>query len=304
MYAKKILKTVAPILVVASMFTGCVNQSLDTNSDSMQTEENRIIATSYATIQICEALEIELVGRAETVGKLNSPYKELPAVGTPMAPDTEAIVMLEPTDVIGPDTLIETIQPTYDAAKIPYTFIDLQSVEGLYNSIKILGEKYHKEEKANKLVENYETKMDKFNKELEGKEKPKVLVLMGLPGSYIECTTNSYVGNLVELAGAKNVVQVDTIENFVSWNTEELLALDPDIILLTAHGLPDLAMEMFEEEFATNDVWKNFRAVQEGKVYKLDYDKFGMSATFEWESAFDDLTQIFYGDTSESYKFK
>ena len=33
----------------------------------------------------------------------------------------------------------------------------------------------------------------------------KFTILMGLPGSYIIATENSYVGSLVELAGGENV---------------------------------------------------------------------------------------------------
>ncbi|WP_317854446.1 heme ABC transporter substrate-binding protein IsdE [Chakrabartyella piscis] len=305
------LKKTLGILGVTSLaigLAGCVvNQAPETTSAEVETEmveeveEPRLIATSYATMQIFDALGIDLIARSETAGDLPESYVDLPTVGTAMSPDTEAIVMLEPTDVVGPDTLIETIKPTYDAADIPYTFIDLQSVDGLYESISMLGEKYGKEEVAEQIVAEYEASMANFQEALEGETAPRVLVLMGLPGAYIACTPNSYVGSLVELAGAENVVQVDTIENFVSWNTEELLALDPDMILLTAHGLPDLAMEMFTDEFATNDIWKNFRAVEEYQVFALDYDTFGMSATFAWTKAFDDLTEIFYGDTYESF---
>ena len=105
----------------------------------------------------------------------------------------------------------------------------------------------------------------------------------------------------MELAGAESVVQVDDNMNFVSWNTEELLALDPDVILLTAHGLPDLAMEMFAKEFSTNDIWKHFRAVQEGKVYQLDFNLFNMSATFDWPEALDVLQGLLYENTGETY---
>ena len=32
---------------------------------------------------------------------------------------------------------------------------------------------------------------------------PKVMILMGLPGSYVIATNNSYVGSLVEMAGGE-----------------------------------------------------------------------------------------------------
>lgn len=74
--------------------------------------------------------------------------------------------------------------------------------------------------------------------------------------------------------------------------------LDPDIILLTAHGLPDLAMQMFAEEFFINDTEKHFRAVQDEKVY---YSLFGMSCTFDWPKALDTLREILYDGTYEAY---
>ena len=98
-----------------------------------------------------------------------------------------------------------------------------------------------------------------------------------------------------------NVVQVDDEMNFVSWNTEELLALDPDYILLTAHGLPEQAMEMFAEEFTTNDIWQHFRAVQENHVYQLDDKVFGMSCTFDWPNALQVLQEILYDGTYQPY---
>lgn len=295
---RKIL-SLALIFIMLLSLTACINQNSD--NEIYGDGSLAIVATSNATLWIMANLGIELIARCETAGAIPDAYVDLPTVGTAMSPDAEILVMLEPSDIIGPDTLIETIQPTYDAANLPYTFIDLQSVEGLYESIALIAEKYGKEAEAEILYAERDEILEEFYESIEGKQQPRVLVLMGLPGAYIQCTNNSYVGSLVELAGAINVVQVDTNENFVSWNTEALLELEPDIILLTAHGLPDLAMEMFAEEFSTNDIWKNFTAVQNNEVYQLDYDTFGMSATFDWDIALDDLREILYEDTYEAY---
>ncbi|MCT4542688.1 MAG: heme ABC transporter substrate-binding protein IsdE [Vallitalea sp.] len=289
------------LFFISLTVTGCVNQSAEYKKQTVLAQESKIIATSHATLMIMDKLKIDLIAIPDTKKEIPKRYQGLQRIGTPMSPDAEAIAMLEPSDVIGPDTLIETIKPKYDAVGINATFIDLQSVEGLYNSIEIIGKKYGKQSEAKILIDDYNCTIDNYMKKIENSDKPKVLVLMGLPGAYIACTPNSYVGSLIELAGAENVIKIDTNENFVSWNTEELIKLDPDIILLTAHGLPDLAMEMFNKEFSTNDVWKNFRAVKEDKVYELNYDTFGMSATFEWENAFNDLTEIFYGDKPKSF---
>ena len=307
MKKKDFLKKAAALILSVGMLlalSACVDQHQGGSSaeeTSAGGDSPRLIATSHATMMICDRLGLDLIAIPATSGEIPKRYEGLPEIGTAMSPDAEAIALLDPDDVIGPDTLAETIEPTYEAAGVPYTFIDLQSVEGMYDSIEMLGEKYGAEEEAAELISEYETTIEQFRSSVEGKETPRVLILMGLPGSYIECTPNSYAGSLIELAGAENVVQVDTIENFVAWNTEELLALDPDVILLTAHGLPDQAMEMFAEEFATNDIWKHFRAVQENQVYQLDYELFGMSCTFEWPDALEVLKEILYDGTYEAY---
>lgn len=280
---------------------GCVDQHPEESAAPTAETETRIIATSNATLAICDRLGLDLVAIPTTTGEVPARYQGLPEIGTAMSPDAEAIALLEPTDVIGPDTLKDTIEPTYEAAGVPYTFIDLQSVQGMYDSITMLGEKYGVQDAAKTLTDEYQTALDSFNEAIAGKDHPKVLMLMGLPGAYIECTGNSYAGSLIDLAGAENVVQVTDEMNFVSWNTEELLALDPDVILLTAHGLPKEAMKMFAKEFTTNDIWKHFRAVQENQVYQLDYQIFGMSCTFEWPTALDTLKGILYDRTAAAY---
>lgn len=312
---QKKLRCLALAGTLSLLLTACVDQHPEENGTSVETEdtskqtmavqdeqqEERIIATSNATLWICDQLGLDLIAIPSTTGMVPERYQGLPEIGTAMSPDAEAMALLEPTDVIGPDTLIETIEPTYEAAGLPCTWIDLQSVQGMYDSIAMLGEKYGVESAADALIAEYQQIMASFEAAIAGKESPTVLVLMGLPGAYIECTPNSYVGSLVELAGATSVVQVEDEMNFVSWNTEELLALDPDVILLTAHGLPDMAMEMFAEEFSTNDIWQHFRAVQEGRVYQLDYNTFGMSCTFAWPDALEVLREILYDGTYAAY---
>ena len=74
---------------------------------------------------------------------------------------------------------------------------------------------------------------------------------------------------------------------------------EPDIILRAAHALPDNVVEMFDKEFKENDIWKHFDAVKEGRVYDLTYEYFGMSATFDYPKALDELQPILYPESKE-----
>lgn len=298
---------IAAVLTAALMtaaLCGCVDQHPEENSKAesgsvTNADDLRIAATSPAVADICDKLDIDLVGVcSSTVSTIPDRYKDATQLGTAMNPDTEILASLDLDWILSPSSLESDLQPKYAAIKTKSAFLNLKSVEGMYKSIEELGEMFDRQEQAQKLVDEYTSFMKKYKNKNKGKESPKVLVLMGLPGSYIVATDNSYVGSLVKLAGGTNVYGDGGGQEFLNANTEDMETKDPDIIVRCAHALPDEVVEMFNEEFSANDIWKHFRAVQEGKVYDLSYEYFGMSAGFDYPQAFDELQPILYGDQS------
>ena len=252
-----------------------------------------------AVVDICDKLGIDLIGiPASSLSEAPERYTGLPTIGTAMSPDMEIVTSMQPDWILSPVSLVSDLQPKYEAIGAEYAFLNLNSVAGMYKSIQQLGSIFGKEDAAQALVDEFVAYYEAFQSKQEGKEAPTVLILMGLPGSYVVATENSYVGSLVAMAGGKNVYAGEE-GDFLNINTEDMLKKDPDIILRTAHALPDQVMEMFAEEFTTNDIWKHFRAVEEGKVYDLSYDKFGMSAKFNYTEALEELEPILYGENNE-----
>lgn len=298
---------IAAVLTAALMtaaLCGCVDQHPEENSKAesgsvTNADDLRIAATSPAVADICDKLDIDLVGVcSSTVSTIPDRYKDATQLGTAMNPDTEILASLDLDWILSPSSLESDLQPKYAAIKTKSAFLNLKSVEGMYKSIEELGEMFDRQEQAQKLVDEYTSFMKKYKNKNKGKESPKVLVLMGLPGSYIVATDNSYVGSLVKLAGGTNVYGDGGGQEFLNANTEDMETKDPDIIVRCAHALPDEVVEMFNEEFSANDIWKHFRAVQDGKVYDLSYEYFGMSAGFDYPQALDELQPILYGDQS------
>ena len=262
-------------------------------------EEPRIVATSAATAAICDRLNLDLVGICKaTISDLPKEYQDLPQVGTAMAPDMEIVASLNPDWILSPVSLQSDLQPKYEAIDTDWAFLNLRSVPGMYRSIQELGEIFDREDQAQKLVDEFTEFYDDYKKKNEGKDHPKVMILMGLPGSYIIATPNSYVGSLVELAGGENVYS-DTDQEFLTVNTEDMKTKEPDIILRAAHALPDQVVEMFNKDFAENDIWQHFDAVKNGRVYDLTYEYFGMSATFKYPQALEELQPILYPESDE-----
>ena len=295
MKLKKILSLVLAG-VMALCVTGCVNQHPEETTSTNESREVRLVATSPAVVQICNRLDLDLVGICQSTSDLPERYDGVTTVGMAMNPDLEIIKSLDPDYILSPATLQNDLQPKYASIGVSSLFLNLKSVEGMYASIEGLGEKFGREEEAAVMLEEFDSFMTEFAEKNAGKESPKVLVLMGLPGSYIIATDNSYVGSLVKFAGGTNVYGDGDGQEFLFANTEDMKTKEPDVILRAAHGLPEEARKMFVEEFSTNDIWQHFKAVQEGRVYDLDSNLFNMSANFSYEEALKALQPMLCGE--------
>ena len=83
----------------------------------------RIVATSAAVCDIMDRLGIGLVGVPQTsVTAIASRYNGVKTVGSPMSPDMEIIKSLNPTDVIGPDTLKGDLEIKYKNSGISFLY--------------------------------------------------------------------------------------------------------------------------------------------------------------------------------------
>lgn len=299
------LISAAALMVFVS---GCVDQHPEENSSNNKAVESisavgeirneyRIAATSVATCEILEALGVEdecVVGVPHS-DAYNVPeiYSGAESLGSPMSPDLEILKSLDPTIVLTPNSLEGELRPQYDEIGVESYFLDLKSVDGMYESIAELGEMFGVQDKAAELVSEYEQYKSEISTESE-EDAPKVLLLMGLPGSYVVATESSYTGSLVKLAGGENVYGDGDGQDFLNVNTEDMLEKDPDIILRTSHAMPEQVAIMFAEEFETNDIWKHFRAVENNSVYDLDHELCGMSATFRYKEGIEQIREYLY----------
>ncbi|WP_127498375.1 heme ABC transporter substrate-binding protein IsdE [Paenibacillus glycanilyticus] len=278
--------------------TTAANASKPTATEAAK-EEPRIVSTTVAVTQIMNALELDLVGIPTSVKTLPDRYKAVKEVGNPMSPDMELVKSLRPTEVLSVTTLKTDLEPAFEAAKINATFLDLTSLASMEEAIKILGQKYERTEQAAKIVSQIDERIAEISKSTEGRSKPAVLILLGVPGSYLVATEKSYIGSLVQLAGGVNIASGAKVEYLAS-NTEYLQKSNPDIILRAAHGMPDEVIKMFDEEFKKNDIWKHFNAVKNGRVYDLPEELFGTTANLAAADALKSLVPMLYPEAKDA----
>ncbi|MDT9351178.1 heme ABC transporter substrate-binding protein IsdE [Clostridium perfringens] len=274
---------------------GCSNNS-EESKESLKKEngEEIVVATSVAVTEILDELGVKVSGVPTSSYDLPESIKDAVKVGNPMNPDLEIIKSLNPDVVVSVGTLGEDYKKLFTDNNIPSEFIDLTTLEGLKTSISTLGERFNKTEKANEILNELKVKEDEFSN-LSKEEKKNVLLVFAAPGSMMIATPSSYIGNLVDKVGANNIVKDDK-KPFVSYSNEEIVKLNPDMVLVMTHGMPEQAKKMAEEKFASDPAWSRIEAVKEGKVYYLENGYFGMSANLKVTESLDKLGEIIYGE--------
>ncbi|MGO4545864.1 heme ABC transporter substrate-binding protein IsdE [Paenibacillus sp. 2TAB23] len=291
------------LLFIVIVAAGCSNVGSAATENEMNAKaaepsaaakpEQRVISTTVAITQMLDALEVDLIGVPTSAKVLPARYDDVTRVGNPMSPDMELVKSLKPTEVLSVTTLEYDLKPVFEAAGIEASFLNLTSVESMNKALTELGDTYGKQEQAKAIVTKFDEKVAEIQDATANKEKPSVLILLGVPGSYLVATEKSYIGDLVRLAGGVNIAQGEDVEYLAS-NTEYLHQSNPDVILRAAHGMPEEVVKMFDKEFQKNDIWKHFKAVQNDRVYDLEEALFGTTGNLFAVDAIDALMEMLY----------
>ena len=276
-------------VTMLTFMVGCSSSESNESNVTNSNGEEVVVATSVAVTEILDKLGVEVSGVPTTSYELPESTKDATEVGSPMNPDLEIIKSLNPTCVVSVDTLGSDFEKQFTENNIPSMFVNLSTVDGLKETIVNLGEKFDKSEKAAEIIAELENKENELN--LSKKEnKEDVLILFGAPGSVMVSTDNSYVGNLVKIAGGNNIFESES-SSFIQVNMEEIIKRNPDKILIMTHAVPEEAKKTVEEEFA-KATWQQLDAIKNNKVYYLENGYFGMSANLKVIEALDKLGAI------------
>ncbi|QDR65720.1 heme ABC transporter substrate-binding protein IsdE [Mammaliicoccus sciuri] len=290
------IKLLLILMIICSCLLAACNINFSKSSEpssKQKKEEFRIVPTTVALTETLDALDLDIVGKPTTYKDLPKRYKDVPEIGQPKKPNVEVVKSLNPTHVLTVTTIKSEMDPVFEQLKMKGTYYDYDSLNGLKKSITEMGNTFNRKEQAKKLNKKFDNAEAEIKAKIQGKKRPKVLILMGVPGSYLVATEHSYIGDLVKIAGGENVIQNES-RAYLASNTEELYKVNPDIILRLPHGFPDQVREMFKKEFSTNDIWKHFDAVKNNRVYDLEEIPFGITASIKADDALVQLYDILY----------
>ena len=150
--------------------------------------------------------------------------------------------------------------------KVPTIALKYGTLEDVQQGIRVIGQVFGKEERAEELVRFQQDIMAYFETKkaaLEGKAKPKVLYLRDRD---LKVAAGETVNTMmIETAGGVNVAK-DVQGQWTPVTMEQVAAWDPDVIILSNFD-PIQPADLFEDKLEGQN-WKNIKAVREGRVYK------------------------------------
>lgn len=195
----KVLLLTLLSLILAACSSSDQTEKKETVTDKEQVTEDseqRIIAGTVVVADILDKLELDAIAVPETEKQLAKRFDGLPTIGNAMEPDMEIVKSLNPTEVLSVSTLEYDLQDKFKQLNIPVDFLNFQSVDAMLKEITSLGKRYDREAQADALVKDLQKNIEAVQSVAANKEGPRVLILLGIPGSYLVATENSYAGIL------------------------------------------------------------------------------------------------------------
>lgn len=195
-------------------------------------------------------------------------FAGLPAIGANGEPDAEAILAADP-QVIVMSAYVDGADDLQARTGIPVVVVpgsDTTLDDGAFETIRLLGELYGVENRAAELTDylrEVEADLAARTADIPAEEKPSVYVCgVSFQGAHGFEGTEAHYGPL-ELIGADNLANQTGQASAFDIDPEQVLAWDPDVILIDYNGLPLIA----EDYAADPDFYNALTAVREGRVY-------------------------------------
>ncbi len=234
-------------LLLATLFA-CTNQEQASNDKSSSQEEQanketaqetRIVSLNGTLTEIICGLGLQnQIAGVDVTSTYPPSLEKLPKVGHSMNLSAEGILSLNPTMVLGIEgeikpSLVEQFKNSGITFKL---FPHEKTVAGSKKLIEEVGTYFEAQNKANSLVDQLETGLDKLT---PVKDSAKVLFIYARgPGTLMVAGENTPVEHIIALAGGKNAGQ--GFEGFKPLTPEALVVQNPDAFLLFSSGLESL----------------------------------------------------------------
>ena len=199
-----------------------------------QAQPARIVSTFPSVTETLFALGVgEHVVGVSNYCRFPPAVLTLPKIGTYTKPDPEKIAQLRPDLVIIQKSAVG-LADRLSALGIRHTEVKVGSLADIYSMIRDIGTAVGLSDRADKLNGDIRSRLDALRAATNGKTRPAVLIILGrTPGlltNLVAVGPDAYLGELLEIAGGRNVI-TDTAIAYPRISLETIVRANPDVIL-------------------------------------------------------------------------
>ncbi len=283
----RILSLLLAMCLMAGLLSGCQTKAEPENKSititdmtgreiTLEEPATRVVALSAADCEILYAVGAgdTLVGRGEYCD-YPAEVLNVPSVQSGYETNIEQIIELKP-QVLLMSTMAQTEEQVkaLEDAGIKVVVSDAQNIEGVYQSITMIGDLMGKSEEAAKVVEG----MKNTFKEVSGNEslQGKTVYFEVSPLEYGLWTAgkNTFMDEIAQMMGLKNCF--DDVEGWGEISEEQVLERNPDIIVTISMYFGEGPTPV--EEIMGRAGWENVTAVKDSKILNLQNNELSRPA--------------------------
>lgn len=159
----------------------------------------------------------------------------LPKVGGILDVSVEAVLALRPDIVFGSSRILRgPMARLLSQAGAEVVGLDFESLEDLYEGMALVGKALHMERQSQTLTRHIQREISRLEGALAREPPLRVLLVVG-DNPLVVAGPSSYLGRLLALLGAWNVVRAKSVA-YPTWSTEQVLAAGPDLIVDVTEG--------------------------------------------------------------------
>jgi len=271
---RNILLAALVILVAAIVLIRiCLHRSIHTTSPEVnsQSEPQRIVSLAPNITEIL--FELGLADKVIAVSNdCDWPPEALgkEKIGSFWQPSVEAVISCKPDLVI---TLwFQQQSNVADSLKrLGYKVLTLrlEKLDELAPAIEKIGAATGRSEEAERLLGDINAQIERVKQKYDNQTRPRVLWVVQ-PEPLRVAGSNTFITELLELAGAQNAISLTSIQ-YPGLSTEELLTCRADVIIQAAMNKDTIEQQRREAvEFWSK--YKNLPAVRNNRIYVVDPD--------------------------------
>lgn len=228
----------------------------------------RIISLAPSITEILFALQLEdkIVG-VSNFCQFPPAARTKEKIGDYAHPSLEKIVALKPDLVIGlAEGELRSLIGRLTELKVPVYISNPGNVAEIIYSIRRISKLTGAMEKGLEIAAEIEKKVKQIQEKVAGLPQPRVLHLLNFD-PLISAGKGTFIHDLIRLAGGRNLAE-SAAGKYPRLSLEEVLAMDPEVILLASMKSADPLLE--QRQWWKK--WKTISAVRQGRVYVLESD--------------------------------